>query len=75
MNQTTIMREDLPPDLLLTRLVDHHGAWATLRSLAAVLLKSRRRRRDATTMSDHLRRDIGLPEQTISAPRLRDPWI
>jgi len=64
-----------PPHITLTRLIDRHGAWSTLRALAAVLWQRRPRRPGTRVMPDHLRRDIGLPERGDDPPRLRDPWL
>lgn len=65
--------EDMPPDITLTRLIDRHGAWATLRALATVLARRRPRRIRAEALPDHLRRDIGLPERGASPPPFRGP--
>lgn len=58
-----------PPAEALSRLVDRHGARAILAALIAELASRTRARRnapsrarlDATALSQHLRRDIGLP--------------
>jgi hypothetical protein len=68
MTQTLLSVEEIPPDITLTRLVDRHGAWATLRALAGVLWRRRPRRPRAEALPDHLRRDIGLPP-VEQAPR------
>lgn len=70
---TNVVEE--PPHITLTRLIDRHGAWATLRALAAVLWQHRPRRPAPHALPDHLRRDIGLPERGADPPRLRDPWL
>ncbi|SMH49728.1 hypothetical protein [Maritimibacter sp. HL-12] len=75
MTHTTPTAGDLPPGLALDHLLDRHGIGAVLRALAAAILRRRRKRRDAGTLPDHLRRDIGLPEQGGSAPRMRGPWM
>ena len=67
MTETTLSLHDNPPDITLTRLIDRHGAWTTLRAFAAALWRRRSRPRDAATLPDHLRRDIGLPERAASA--------
>lgn len=75
MHQTTTRWEDHPPHITLTRLIDRHGTWTTLRALAAVFWRRRPRRPGTQTLSNHLRRDIGLTERGETPPRLRDPWL
>lgn len=61
-----------PPAETLARLFDRHGVRAVLTALVAALMaraKARRNaRRDTAALSDHLRRDIGLPPHA-PAPR------
>lgn len=61
-----------PPAETLARLIDRHGARAVLTALdAALTVRGRVRRqarRDTAALSDHLRRDIGLPPHA-PAPR------
>ncbi|WP_242110540.1 hypothetical protein [Aliiroseovarius subalbicans] len=52
---------DLRPHLLIDELIARHGGWTVARALLRGLLTARRRRRDALHLSDHLRRDVGLP--------------
>lgn len=73
MTQTTLPVEDMPPDITLARLIDRHGAWATLHALAAVLVSRRPSRMRAEALPDHLRRDIGLPERGVEPPPFRGP--
>jgi hypothetical protein len=75
MQRTTLDAGDLPPDTTLSNLIDRHGAATVLRALAAVLARRLRTRRNAATLPDHLRRDIGLPERGEPPPRLRGPWM
>lgn len=60
-----------PPAEALATLIERHGAAATLRALVAALAartaQRRRARRDVAWLSDHLRRDLGLPPQVESA--------
>jgi hypothetical protein len=64
----------LPPETILTRLVERHGAWPTIRALWSVLRHNRPRRLRADRLPDHMRRDVGLPERGESPPPLRDLW-
>ncbi|GKY89176.1 hypothetical protein [Sinisalibacter aestuarii] len=61
-----------PPAETLARLIDHHGALATLRAfvkaLAARTALRRRARADADMLSNHLRRDIGLEPHERATP-------
>lgn len=75
MTEITLPEEHIPPDITLTRLIDSHGTWATLRALTAVLWARRARRPQVNDLSNRLRRDIGLPERPDAPPRLRDPWL
>jgi len=50
-----------PPAEMLSSLIDRHGLRRVALALLAALLRRRRRRTDACALSDHLRRDIGLP--------------
>lgn len=75
MIQNTLDVEDIPPDITLTRLIDRHGTWTTLRSLTAVLWRRRPRRPGADALPDRLRRDIGLPERGADRPPRLDPWL
>ncbi|GKY89175.1 hypothetical protein [Sinisalibacter aestuarii] len=73
MTDTPISIGVTPPEAILTRLIERHGAWPTLRALWAVLIRRGRRRAQADSLPDHLRRDIGLPERG-EPPPLRHPW-
>lgn len=75
MIQTTLHAEEIPPDITLTRLLDRHGTWTTLRTLTAVLWRRRSERPSADALPDHLRRDIGLPERGADRPPRLDPWL
>ncbi len=46
---------------LLQAQIDEHGAWRVLAHALRALVGGRARRRDAARLSNHLRRDIGLP--------------
>ena len=63
-----------PPIPDLAALIDRHGAARVFGALARAVLARRTARRrarlDADALSDHLRRDLGLPPAT-AAPR---PW-
>jgi len=59
---------DRRPTETLHHLIDRHGTWATLRALASVLLRRRRAAMRADDLPDHLRRDVGLPEQGAPPP-------
>jgi hypothetical protein len=62
----------LRPHLLIEELLIRHGAWTVLRALATAMLRGRRRRRlEAADLSNHLRRDVGLPP-SHPPPALRD---
>lgn len=63
-------RGDLPA--ALESIIDQHGRWRVLRAALAAALRARRREHlpDASVLSDHLRRDIGLP----SLPAHRVYW-
>jgi uncharacterized protein YjiS (DUF1127 family) len=62
-----------PPAKALATLIERHGTAATLRAfgtaLAARAAQRRRARRDVAALSDHLRRDLGLPPQVEPATR------
>lgn len=75
MHRTTAFWEDHPPHITLTRLIDQHGTWTTLRTLAAVLWRRRSHRPGTENLSNHLRRDIGLTERDDAPPHLRGPWL
>ena len=58
-------------DVVVERLMDRHGAWLMVRTIAAVLvLKRRQNVRLPLDMSDHVRRDIGLHRE----PRAPNYW-
>ena len=65
MNTTTNFNDTLPAEALRS-LVDRHGLWRVLGAISAVALSSPRRvtTKRVEDLSDHLRRDIGLPPQT-----------
>lgn len=75
MHQTTTPWEDHPPHITLARLIDRHGTWTTLRTLAAVLWRRRPRRPSTVNLPNHLRRDIGLTERDEVTRPLRGPWL
>jgi hypothetical protein len=75
MTDITNLPRSVSPETILIRLVEHHGAWSTIRALSAVLLRRRRQRPRTAALPDHLRRDIGLPERGSDPPPLRDPWL
>ncbi len=58
-------------DVVVERLMDRHGAWQMVRTIAAVLvLKRRQTVRLPHDMSDHVCRDIGLHRE----PRAPNYW-
>ena len=63
--------EPMPAELsarhLLDRALDAHGTWATLRALVAAMVSRHRRPGVPKGLSDHLRRDLGLPPRADSA--------
>lgn len=60
MTQLTV--ENLPPmRLTLDALMDRHGIWHVLGATFVAALRAPKLRRDMNAMSDHMRRDIGLP--------------
>ncbi|CUH67666.1 hypothetical protein TL5118_02290 [Thalassovita autumnalis] len=59
----------LRPNLILEELIARHGLIAVLRALFSANLRHRRRRHDEAALSDHLRRDMGLP--TLAPPPRR----
>lgn len=64
MNDATLIAPPKGPctaEIALARLIERHGAWETLRAMARVLTRHRRRRPRAEKLPNHLRRDIGLP--------------
>lgn len=73
MEQTQILLGKLPPHIALDLMVDTHGPWTTIRALIATLLRRRPQRPMAGHLNNHLRRDIGLREQTAPPPRLQGP--
>jgi hypothetical protein len=75
MTRNDFLASNPPPDLILHRLIDSHGAWATLAALARVVMAGRRARSAAEPGSDHLRRDIGLPEKYSRPPPFVGPWF
>lgn len=54
---------ELTAEIALARLIERHGTGAILRALLRLLLRRRPRRLRSEDLSDHLRRDIGLPER------------
>lgn len=61
---------NLRPHLILEELLARHGTWQVLRALLKAHNKQRLHRRlDAAALSNHLRRDMGLPPQD-APPRL-----
>ncbi|WP_371171246.1 hypothetical protein [Aliiroseovarius sp. 2305UL8-7] len=59
---------------LIDDLVTRHGAWRVVRVLAANLLLRAHRRPDAAQLTDHLRRDVGLPP-SHPPPAFREPRL
>jgi hypothetical protein len=61
-------------DLDLDQAIARHGAWRVLRAALAALLRGPPGLRDAGRLSDHLRRDVGLPPGAVrQSPALRLP--
>lgn len=57
-------------------LFRHFGVWATLRAMLVVAWKRHQTRAQVTHLSDHMRRDIGLPViKERQAPPLIPPWF
>jgi hypothetical protein len=75
MTDTPIPYKSLPPETILSRLIEHHGAWPTIRALWSVLLHRQPKRASSDALPDHLRRDVGLPERGGDPPPLRGPWM
>jgi hypothetical protein len=73
MQQNPSLVGKLPPHVTLDLLIDTHGAWKITRALVATLLRRRQRRLGHANLSDHLRRDVGLPERYDPPPRLQGP--
>lgn len=65
---------DLPAEIALTRLIERHGTGAVLCAMLRLLTRRRRRRLRSDDLSDHLRRDIGLPERATPPSQL-PPWL
>jgi hypothetical protein len=56
-------------------LFSHFGVWATLRAMLVVAWRRHQTRAQVTHLSDHMRRDIGLPViKERQAPPLIPPW-
>lgn len=60
MNAVMNFEDRLPADAVKA-LVDRHGLWQVLRAVSKAALARRVKLRQAADLSDHLRRDIGLP--------------
>lgn len=73
MSNSDTFAADLPPTDILHRLIDSHGIWATLGAFLRVLVARRRPAAESFAGTDHLRRDLGLPERNIDPPALRGP--
>lgn len=61
----------LHPSLILEELITKHGLFSVLRALIHAQSRQRTRKRVAARMTDHLRRDLGLPIQTAPPRRQR----
>ncbi|SPF77385.1 hypothetical protein ALP8811_02412 [Aliiroseovarius pelagivivens] len=59
---------------LLDDLIANHGAIRVVRALAMRLVSQRVRRPQADNLSDHLRRDVGLPPGHPPPP-FREPRL
>ncbi|MGV1752975.1 DUF1127 domain-containing protein [Agrobacterium sp. CG674] len=56
-------------------LFSHFGVWVTLRAMLVVAWKRHQTRAHVSHLSDHMRRDIGLPViKERKAPPLIPPW-
>ncbi|MES5097060.1 DUF1127 domain-containing protein [Agrobacterium sp. BA1120] len=57
-------------------LFSQFGAWATVQALFVVAWRRHRARVHVSHLSDHLRRDIGLPvHKKLSGEPLIPPWM
>ncbi|WGH79269.1 hypothetical protein [Jannaschia ovalis] len=63
-----------PPRDLIDSAIAVHGARRVLLAAAAALLRPRPRPPDASTLPDHLRRDIGLDPLPPAPPSARLPY-
>lgn len=71
MMDSNFKTEPLRLNDLVDDLITNHGAWRVVRVLVANLATRRHRRPRTDHMSDHLRRDVGLPP-SHPPPVLRD---
>jgi hypothetical protein len=58
----------------LQELIDEHGPWPTLLALLKALRHRPAKPPPAAMLSDHLRRDIGLPDLPPARLRCRAKW-
>ncbi|WP_320201684.1 DUF1127 domain-containing protein [Agrobacterium sp. rho-13.3] len=57
-------------------LFRHFGVWATVKAMLVVAWQHQQTKSHVTHLSDHLRRDIGLPvNKSRSGPPLIPPWF
>ena len=62
------------PGLTIERLIEEHGARRVLWAVLRAALRPPPPPRDAAALSDHLRRDIGLPPAAPPARIERPPF-
>jgi hypothetical protein len=62
-----VLNENLRPADLLADLIERHGPWRVVVALAALLVRRARPAPEVrmSDLSDHLRRDIGLPDLPV----------
>lgn len=73
MQQSTTFTRTVPPHVTMEILIARHGAWAALRAFVRALGGAGKRKYAVASMSDHMRRDIGLAERGEPPPALRGP--
>jgi hypothetical protein len=71
MTRTEITPTGINPSLILEELIAKHGLITVLRALIIAARRKRARLHAAAQMTDHLRRDLGLPTQTAPPRRHR----
>ncbi|WP_095590405.1 hypothetical protein [Actibacterium ureilyticum] len=69
-----LLDDEIPLSDTVERLIARYGARATLRAVIAVVLKPRARHMPPQDLSDHLRRDIGLPPVPPTSAGRHDLW-
>ncbi|MDX1780977.1 MAG: hypothetical protein R3256_06620 [Thalassovita sp.] len=72
MTNNEIRAAQLRPILILEELIARHGGWNILRAFICANVHLRRHRRPSTDqLSNHMRRDIGLPPKAPPPGRIR----